>query len=145
MEDVRQASFNSWAIVEVMGHQTYPGYVTTEAYGGAVLFRVEVPELPERDRVLKYGEYAGSLYCTAGSTVRDKAVPGYTKLIGAGSIYAITPCTEEAARKAAETLQARAFNLVALPKTAALPEPQPDEEDPDEDTGDESENVDDLF
>jgi len=39
METPQQATFNEWAIVEVMGHQTYAGYVTTQAFGAAVLFR----------------------------------------------------------------------------------------------------------
>ena len=39
-----QAEFKGWAKVEVMGHQSHIGYVTTEAYGQAVLFRIDRPE-----------------------------------------------------------------------------------------------------
>jgi hypothetical protein len=49
--DLPQAQFNGWARVEVMGHQTHIGYVRTEAYGAAVLFRVDTPDLPEREYV----------------------------------------------------------------------------------------------
>lgn len=94
----QQAQFSSWAIVEVMGHQRFAGFVTTEAYGGAVLFRVDVPEVQgETD--------------TETGLVRD-GVPGFTKLIGAGSIYCITPCTEEAAKKATESMQYRPWKRV---------------------------------
>lgn len=33
MTEQQQAKFDGWAIVDVMGHQRYAGYVTTEAYG----------------------------------------------------------------------------------------------------------------
>jgi hypothetical protein len=32
MTEQKQAAFDGWAIVDVMGHQRYVGYVTTEAY-----------------------------------------------------------------------------------------------------------------
>lgn len=47
--EVEQAKFEGWAIVEMMGHRQEVGYVTTEAYGQAVLFRVDSPDIPERD------------------------------------------------------------------------------------------------
>lgn len=97
MEQQEQAAFNDWAVVEVMGHNTFAGHVTTQAFGGAVLFRIDVPELPEYEDVLKYGEYIDGVAVPCGSKVMRGKIPGYTKLIGAGSIYAITPCTEETA------------------------------------------------
>lgn len=48
-----QAEFKGWAKVEVMGHQSHIGYVTTEAYGQAVLFRIDRPELPECEQTLE--------------------------------------------------------------------------------------------
>jgi hypothetical protein len=120
MSEVQQARFDGWAIVDVLGHQRYVGYVTTEAYGGAVLFRIDVPELAERERVSKSGEYAGGRWVPAGTTVKEGAVQGYTKLIGAGSIYAITPCSQEAALKAVENTQQRPLMSVALPPERAL-------------------------
>ena len=95
-----QAAFNGWGIVDILGHQRYVGYIATEAYGQAVLFRVDVPALEERERVTKAPGYIQERgYCPAGTTVKEGAMPGYTKLIGAGSIYTLTPCSQEAAAK----------------------------------------------
>lgn len=137
MPDIKQAQFSDWAIVEVMGHQRFAGFVTTEAFGQATLFRIDVPAQPARERITKRGGYIGdgSQWIDAGATVQEEATPGYTKLIGAGSIYAITPCTEEAAREAVDEIQPRKLKLVQLPPKALIPEGGPlDEEDnlPDE-------------
>jgi len=123
MTEIQQAKFDGWAIVDVLGHQRYVGYVTTEAYGQAVLFRIDVPALDERNRVTKRPGYAGDgRYLPAGTTVVEGAVAGYTKLIGAGSIYAITPCTKEAALEAVEQAQPRPLMQVVLPPEKALPQ-----------------------
>lgn len=112
----QQATFEGWAIVDVLGHQRYVGYVTTEAFGQAVLFRIDVPALEARERVTKAPGYiSGKGYAPAGSTVSEGAVAGYTKLIGAGSIYAITPCTQEAALLAVEQAQPRPLMNVVPP------------------------------
>lgn len=116
----QQAKFDGWAIVDVLGHQRYVGYVMTEAYGQAVLFRIDVPALDERERVTKSPCYHGGRYLPAGTTVKEGAVEGYTKLIGAGSIYAITPCTKEAALRAVEETQARPLMSAALPPERAI-------------------------
>jgi hypothetical protein len=57
MNEQQQAQFNGWAKVEVMGHQTHIGFVKTEAYGQAVMFRVDTPELPAREYVLTEPAY----------------------------------------------------------------------------------------
>ena len=118
----QQARFDGWAIVDVLGHQRYVGYVTTEAYGQAVLFRIDVPALDARERVTKWPGYLHGEYVVAGATVKEGAVLGYTKLIGAGSVYAITPCTKEAALAAVEEAQPRPLMAVTLPPERALPD-----------------------
>lgn len=123
MTEVQQARFEGWAIVEVFGHQRYAGYVTTEAYGQAVLFRVDVPPLEERERLTKHYEYIGNQNVPPGSTVKEQAVQGYTKLFGAGAIYGLTPCTQEAALKAVAAMQARDLQLVKLAPERALSAP----------------------
>lgn len=114
-----QAKFEGWAIVEVMGHQKYSGFVTTEAYGGAVLFRVDVPGLPAHPRTLEWSEYINGKTLLAGTVVVEEAVQPFTKLFGAGSIYCITPCTEEVARKATEEGTIRKHNLLSVPSLPA--------------------------
>lgn len=74
--------FDSWAIVEVMGFKKLAGHVTEQQLAGASLVRVDVPE------------------CVTGETI----VPAYSKLVGVGSIYMITPTDEATARKAARVL-----------------------------------------
>jgi len=149
MSDEQQARFDGWAIVDVMGHQRYIGYVTTEAYGQAVLFRIDVPALDERERVTKAPGYVDHRYCPAGTTVKEGAVEGYTKLVGSGSIYTITPCTKEAALKAVEQAQPRPLMSVALPPERAIEPPNdyesashvPDDDDRDpDDEGDEADD-----
>lgn len=135
--DVQQSRFDGWAIVDVLGHQRYVGYVTTEAFGQAVLFRIDVPALDERERETKRPGYInGHGYCPAATKVKEGAVDGYTKLVGSGSIYTITPCTKEAALKALEEAQPRPLMEVTLPVGAvagALPPGDVDFDEADDD------------
>lgn len=124
-----QSSFEGWAILEIFGHQRYAGYVTTQAFGQAVLFRVDVPLLGERERVTKHGEYASGGYVPPGATVKDEAIQGYTKFFGPGAIYAMTPCTQDAAEKALAAMQTRKVSLISLPPDAALPPASDSDED----------------
>lgn len=134
MENQQQARFDGWAIVDVLGHQRYVGYVTTEAYGSAVLFRIDIPELPERERITKHPGYSGGRYLPAGTTVKEASVPGYTKLVGSGSIYTMTPCTKDAAITALEESQPRPLMSVTLPPESPVGELSPAAyDDPDED------------
>lgn len=75
--------FDSWGICEVMGHKRFAGRITEQTIAGAALVRVDVPAVETRD---------------------STPVPEYSKLIGVGSIYCITPTTEEVARKAAAVI-----------------------------------------
>jgi hypothetical protein len=121
----QQANFEGWARVEVMGHQTHIGFVRTEAYGAAVMFRVDAPELPEREYVLESPEYVDGRWTPAGATVQRPAVKGHSVLVGAGSIYRIIPCDEAAALKAIETSGRTELKLISLPEGKALPAPEP--------------------
>ena len=121
MSEQAQANFDGWAIVDVLGHQRYVGYVTTQAFGQAVLFRIDVPALEAREHETKRPGYGNDgRYLPAGTKVTEGAVAGYTKLIGAGSIYAITPCTKDAALEAVEAVQARPLMNVVLPPDRSL-------------------------
>lgn len=140
-----QSNFSGWAIVDVMGKQRYVGYVRTESYGAASLFRVDVPELPAREFVLEHPEYVGHTYAPKGTRVQREASPGYTKLIGVGSIYMISPCSEAAAMKAVELNQRAPMKVIELaPDGRSLPSPEDDsdqEEDDYEGMDQESEEV----
>jgi hypothetical protein len=114
------ASFEGWAVVEVFGHQRYAGFVSTQTFGQAVLFRVDVPPLEERERETKHYEHHEGRVVPPGSTVKEAAVQGYTKFFGPGAIYAMTPCTQEVATKAVESLQVRSVSIVALAPERSL-------------------------
>ncbi len=130
-----QAKFEGWAIVEMMGHQREIGFVTTQAFGQAVMFRIDTPELPEREFTLTVPEYTkdadgGSAWTQAGAKVKRAASPARTRLVSPGSLYAINPCTEEAARTALERTVDRPLILIEAPMKAigaAIPEPDLDE------------------
>lgn len=83
-------SFEQWCIVEVMGHQKFAGLVTEQVLGGASFIRIDIPAVGNQ--------------------------PEFTKMFGASSIYAITPCTEEVARGVAATLQNRPVSVYDLPE-----------------------------
>lgn len=127
MDETKQAQFNGWARVEVMGHQTHIGFVRTEAYGQAVMFRIDTPELPEREYVLEEPAYVTEApglrrWVQAGAKVKRVARPGCSVLVGAGSIYRIIPCTEGAALKAIDSAERAELNLIELPPQQALAE-----------------------
>jgi len=127
MSEPKQAAFEGWAIVEIFGHQKAIGFVTTEAYGSAVLFRVDSPELPEREHALKRDSYltvkegeglTKSKWFGAGSKVKREAVQASSQLIGPGAIYRLVPCTETVAREALEELIPRPLILLEEKKEA---------------------------
>jgi len=78
-----------WAVVEIMGHQQFAGFVSEQVMGGASFVRVDVPE---------HGD------CAA-----------FSKMFGAQSIYCITPVSEEAARGAVMRLKKQPMSEWDLP------------------------------
>ena len=75
-----QEAFKTWAIVEVMGHNEYAGFVSSESIAGAAMLRVDVPDTSTR--------------------------PAFTKYLSTSAVYGISPCSEETARARAESSQA---------------------------------------
>lgn len=115
MSDQDSNSFTGWAKVEIMGKQAHLGFVKTEVYGQAVMFRVDTPQLPERQYVLESPAFVDGKWCPAGTTVLRVASEGCTVLIGSGSIYRLTPCTEAACLRAIEMGQRAELKLISLP------------------------------
>lgn len=148
--EVKQANFEGWAIVEMMGHRTEIGYVTTQAFGQAVLFRVDTPELPEREFTLTRPEHADNTatdtrqWCPIGTKVKRPAVPARSCLVAPGSLYAINPCAEEAARAAIEHAIERPLILLELPVRPLLESPSEPDDDDDKDEQDEIDREDNL-
>lgn len=85
------APFESWAIVELMGHVRMAGRVTEEERFGAKLGRIDIPK-------------------------DDPAGVGFsTVYFGGGSVYRLTPCTEEVARSVARRNQPEPIHRWELP------------------------------
>jgi hypothetical protein len=71
--------FESWAIVELFGHNQIAGKCTEQNIAGANMLRIDVPETDKN--------------------------PPFSRLLGHGAIYAINPVTEEVAKHWAKALQ----------------------------------------
>ncbi len=96
MSEVQQSKFEGYAIVEIMGHQMVSGYVTTEAFGSVVMFKVVQQEIPPTEKTLERTQYVDGEYCPEGSRVRISRERAET-YVGVGSVYRMTPCTEDQA------------------------------------------------
>jgi hypothetical protein len=81
--------FEQWAILEIMGHQRYAGLVSEQALGGASFVRIDVPAVD--------------------------GLPPFSKLFGAGSIYCISPCSEEVALAMAKQFRKQPLQIYELP------------------------------
>lgn len=127
-----QSKFEGYAVVELMGHQREAGFVSTEYFGNACMFRIDVPGLPEREHELKTTRYTDTGKLPPGTVVKCPALPARSRYIGVSSIYAMNPCTEEVVLAALEELaDSRDPILVRLPEgyeekrkaiTAAVPD-----------------------
>ena len=117
-EETQTARFEGWAIVEIMGHRRVAGFVTTEAFGSVVMFRVTAPEIPETEETLDRDQYFDGHMLGKGSRIATGR-PRISTLIGSGSVYQMTECTERAAL-AANPLASRIVERVAL-ATKELP------------------------
>lgn len=93
MNEQPTARFDGWAIVEIMGHQRVAGMVTTEAFGSVVMFRVTAPEVPETEVVIEQDGYFEGHLLGKGSRIASGR-PRVSTLVGAGSVYRLTECTE---------------------------------------------------
>jgi len=95
-------AFQGWAIVELMGHRRLAGYCSQAEMYGAALLRVDVPA--------KEGLSATQFY-------------------GGGSIYCLTPTTEETARAFATRNQPAPVQRWELPALEHRPSALSDDDD----------------
>lgn len=126
-----QKTFDGWAVVELFGHSKAIGYVTTEYYGTACMFRIDTPGLDGRDYELERPEWGINpddrceYLLPKGTKVKREAVPARSRLVGPGSVFAINPCTEQVALRQIERSEPRPLIAVEMPKdwkkTRSLP------------------------
>lgn len=135
MSDQNQATYSGWAVIELFGHSREAGFVTTQYFGSACLFQVDIPELPEREETLKRPDWNddGTKLLPVGTVIRREAVPGRTRLIGPGAVYAMNPATEQAVRAALENGMRRKFAVVSMPDVPQLEAPDSEEAEEEDD------------
>lgn len=97
METQSTERFESWAIVELFGHNVMAGFVSEQTIAGTSLLRIDVPEVDEQH-------------------------PAFTKMYGGAAIYGLTPTTEAHAREAAAQIRVRPVTLYVLPEPKRLPQ-----------------------
>jgi hypothetical protein len=91
----------TWAVVEVFGHDRIAGFLTEQEWAGVAFFRVDVPEVD--------GE------------------PGYSKFFNPSSVYSWVPVTEEVARAAVISFAVRPLGTWTPSVLRALPAPTIDQ------------------
>lgn len=88
--------FESWAILELMGHRKRPGFVREVEIAGGKMLRVDI-----------HG-------------ANDEVV---TEFYGVTSVYALRPVSEEIARDAGRYTELRPYRPVEYRESTALPAP----------------------
>lgn len=96
MSDVSEA-FDSWAVLELMGHRRLGGRVREVTLAGGAFLRIDVPAAGE--------------------------VPGFTQFYPPGSVYCLTPTTEEIATAIAARARHEPVSRYELPKLPAAAGP----------------------
>jgi len=105
-----ESSFEQWAILEIMGHNTFAGRVSEITIGGASFIRISIPATGDK--------------------------PAFDKIFGASSVYCITPVTEEVALDMASRLRQEPIQpwqvSEAFREKLMAPAPKVDYDDEDE-------------
>lgn len=94
-EQPTTTTFESWALVELMGHQRIVGKASEETHFGAPLLRIDVPAQGDES--------------------------AYTKFYGGGAIYCITPITEAVAMRMLNNVRPDPVPMWDLRTSPALP------------------------
>lgn len=119
--------FDSWAILELFGHQRIAGRVTEQTIGGCHFLRVDVPALP-------HAAHAGE----------GDGVAAFTKFFTQGAIYALTPTDKATAIRAAEHLVAQPIEPWIVSPRPQLPGPDSQDEEVAEAAADRNEDPDEI-
>lgn len=88
------SKFETWAIVELFGHQRVAGRVSEQTIGGCAFIRVDVPKI--------------------------EAVEPFTKFYTQGAIYCMTPTDEATAIAAARSFCSRPISPFVIPESRRI-------------------------
>jgi hypothetical protein len=113
-------TFEGWCIIEQMGHKRMAGYVSEQTIGGHSFIRVDIPKADTPPTV-------------PGAKPNGSSDWYATQFITGQTVYAITPCTEEIARKVAANSQPQPVTEWDLKPRALAAASETDDYDVDED------------
>lgn len=120
-QEQQLATFEGYAIVEIMGHQRVAGYVTTQYFGSTAVFRVVQQEQPPEEIVLESDQWIDGERIYAGSKVRFSR-PRAETFVASASLYRMTPCSEDQANrdqpKVVEVVERAKRKVIAAPDIA---------------------------
>jgi hypothetical protein len=85
---MQDEKFETWAIVEIFGHQIIAGKVSEQVIGGQGMLRIDVPQTSDRE--------------------------SFTKFYGMDAVYCITPVEEQTAIAAAQQFSSRPYDVLRL-------------------------------
>ena len=128
---MENSEFSGWAKVELMGRNVLVGYVTTKYFGQAALLQVDIPGVEAHEETLVHPEYVEGQWCPSGSVVKRPDIPSASPMVNPASIYRLTACTEEVAKRELNERRPRAIAVVKLPEgytARALAKPRDDED-----------------
>jgi hypothetical protein len=102
-----ETTFEGWALLELMGHRKLAGFVREVSIAGAGFIRIDVP-----------GVQGGVIETTLA-----------TQFYAPGAVYAVTPITEDLARRFALRCQPEPVTRWELPPAVGDESPDPRPED----------------
>jgi hypothetical protein len=106
-----KGKLETWAVLELMGHQRLAGFVREVALGSAAMLRVDVPE--------------------------TEGIPAFTKFVAPAALYAFTPCTQEVAMAVIKRDRVTPVTLFAMPANRQRSLPYVSHDDSDDGRGEE--------
>lgn len=113
---MENSEYSGWAKVELMGRNVLVGYVTTRYFGPAALFQVDVPGVEAHEETLVEPEYVDSVWCPSGTVVSCPEIPSESPMVGPTTIYRMTACAEDVAKKLLKGRRARGMAIVKMPE-----------------------------
>lgn len=101
----QKATFEGWAIVELLGHRKLAGYVREAQIAGHGMLRIDVPRAGVRP---------------SDQFTEDDGTSGVvaTQFYPPTALYCLTPCTEDLARRVAASAQPAPVTRWELPPAA---------------------------
>ena len=100
----------SWAILELMGHRRLGGWVSEVEVFGSKMCRIDVPKMP-----IEVVELNGPVACLP--TMTGPIAIHCTQFYSGGSVYCVTPCTQDTALDAAKLSQPAPVQAWEMPKS----------------------------